>query len=360
MDYTLKTSIGRLRKISLYLFLFTNIALFGTLFAQNFLTNTYITYDSVLLSGEGLEKIDCNESNNYCANVWKGKTKNLEQCTEYIKLETYNIDNIIIQKGEWDKFKNLLFNKNKKIKLEYKRSNIFISFEHSNEKNVRCIKNYPIIYTLHKIVPKFYPLIANIKLDPKYFDATRKSINPFVYGETSISNIAKRYPLYLIFKPFLFTASLLMIFYWLYTKKIIHSINKSEKKELYYVFGILSGIFLFFHVLFLGSEIQNEIFVKLKKYFIAFFILFELLAQFFLIKKLYSIKKIINNLINYFILQIKLYFVIFFLFLTLLVTLLMVFLNLPRELDYIIEWNYFLFLSFYYLLTFFLWKKINF
>ena len=360
MDYTLKASINRFRKISLYLFLFTNIALFGTLFAQNFLTKSNFTYHTILLSGERLEKIDCNESNNFCTNVWKAKTKNLEQCPEYRIIETYNIDNATLQNGEFEKFKNLLFDKNKKIKQEYKKSNIFLSFERSNEKNVRCIKNYPITYTLHKIAPKFSSLIANIKLDPKYFDATQKSINPFFYGETSISNIAKRYPLYLIFKPFLFITSLLMIFYWVYTKKIIHSINKSEKTELYYVFGILSGIFLFFHVLFLGSEIQNEIFVKLRRYFIAFFILFELLAQFFLIKKLYSIKKIINNFINYFILQIKLYFVLFFIFLTLLVITLMIFLNIPKEWDYIIEWNYFIFLSFYYLLTFFLWKKINF
>jgi hypothetical protein len=359
MDYTLKASIERLRKISIYLFLFTNIALFGTLFAQNFLTKSKFTYNYTFLSGEGLEKYGCNKDNNFCFNVWEeGTVKNLEQCNEYGKIVTYNVDNITIQSS--NEFRELTFDKNKKIKPEYKESNIFISYEYKNVKNPRCIKNYKIIYSIHKIFPKLSSLIADIKLDPKYFDATRKSINPFFYGETSISNIAKRYPLYLIFKPLLFIASLLMIFYWVYTKKIIYSIFKSEKTELYYVFGILSGIFLFFHVLFLGSEIQNEIFVKLRRYFVAFFILFELLAQFFLIKKLYSIKKIINNFINYFILQIKLYFIIFFLFLTSLVASLMIFLNIPKELDYIIEWNYFIFLSFYYLLTFFLWKKINF
>ena len=109
----------------------------------------------------------------------------------------------------------------------------------------------------------------------------KKAVNPFFYGETSISNIAKRYPLYIIFKPFLFIASLLMIIYWVYTKKIILSLNKSEKIQIYYILGVLSGIFLFLHVLFLGSEIENEIFKKLRRYIIAFFILFELMAQFF-------------------------------------------------------------------------------
>jgi len=359
MDYTLKASIERLRKISIYLFLFTNIALFGTLFAQNFLTNSQFTYQYLIMSHEGLGNYDCNKDNNFCFGVWEeGTVKNLEQCNENSTILIYNVDNTTTR--HTNEFKELVFDKNKKIKPEYKESNIFITYEYENVKNPTCIKNYKIIYSIHKVFPKLSSLIADIKLDPKYFDATRKSINPFVYGETSISNIAKRYPLYLIFKPFLIIASLLMIFYWVYTKKIIYSINKSEKTELYYVFGILSGIFLFFHVLFLGSEIQNEIFVKLRRYFIAFFILFELLAQFFLIKKLYSIKKIINNLINYFILQIKLYFVIFFLFSTLLVTCLMIFLDISKKFDYIIEWNYFVFLSFYYLLTFFLWKKINF
>ena len=360
MDYTLNASIRRLKKISIYLFLFTNIALFGTLFAQNFLTNSQFTYQYLIMSHEGLGNYDCNKDNNFCFNVYeKGTEKNLEPCNEYKAILTYNIDNTTTE-VDTSAFRELVFDKNKKIKPEYKESNIFISYEYKNVKNPTCIKNYKIIYSIHKIFPKLSSLIADIKLDPNYFDATRKSINPFFYGESSISNIAKRYPLYLIFKPFLFIASLLMIFYWVYINKIIYSINKSEKTELYFVFGILSGIFLFFHVLFLGSEIQNEIFVKLRRYFIAFFILFELLAQFFLIKKLYSIKKIINNFINYFILQIKLYFVLFFIFLTLLVITLMIFLNIPKEWDYIIEWNYFIFLSFYYLLTFFLWKKINF
>jgi hypothetical protein len=359
MEFTLKAQIDRLRKVSLYLFLFTNIALFGTLFAQNTLTSSQYSYSVFPFSNQNLENIDCNENNNYCYDSnWAINTKILDQCPIYSTGHKKNKDDYNFETN--DSFNETLFDKNKKIKPEYENSNIFISFYNTDVINRTCIKNYPKSYSLYKIFPQLPNLIATIKTDPDYWDATKKVINPFFYGETSISNIAKRYPLYLIFKPFLFIASLLMIFYWVYINKIIYSINKSEKTELYFVFGILSGIFLFFHVLFLGSEIQNEIFVKLRRYFIAFFILFELLAQFFLIKKLYSIKKIINNFINYFILQIKLYFVIFFLFSTLLVTCLMIFLNIPKEWDYIIEWNYFVFLSFYYLLTFFLWKKINF
>ena len=108
---------------------------------------------------------------------------------------------------------------------------------------------------------------------------------------------------------------------------------------------------------FLGSEIENEIFQKLRKFIIAFFILFELLAQFFLIKKLIKIKSLIYHSINLFFLKLKWLFVLFFLFLTVIIISLLIFLNFPKEVDYIIEWNYFVILSFYYLLTFFLWKK---
>ena len=148
-----------------------------------------------------------------------------------------------------------------------------------------------------------------------------------------------------------------MIIYWIYTKKISLSFNKDKKIQIYYILGVLSGIFLFLHVFFLGSEIENEIFKKLRRYIIAFFILFELMAQFFLIKKLFSIKKIINNFINDVVLKFKWFFVLFFLITTMLILFILSIYNLPKEADYIIEWNYFVILSFYYLLTFYLWKK---
>ena len=52
MDYKLKAQIDRLRKISLYLFLFTNIAIFGTLFAHNILTSSKYNYNYTPLSNQ--------------------------------------------------------------------------------------------------------------------------------------------------------------------------------------------------------------------------------------------------------------------------------------------------------------------
>jgi len=359
MDNMLKASINRLVKTSLYLFLFTNIAIFATLITHNILIQSKFIYSFYQISSEDIKNYDCNESNNFCYDFWETKSTTLDQCPINEIRTKYNISDVYLG-YEVDEFKYILFDKNKKIKPEYKESNIFISFEVRNKKNAACIKNYPISYSLYKVFPQLANLIVNTKLKPNYYRATAGVVNPFFYGETSISNIAKRYPLYLIFKPLLIISSLLMIFYWTYTKKVILLFDRSEKIQSYYVLGVLSGIFLFLHVIFLGSEIDNEIFRKLRKFIIVFFILFELMAQFFLIKKLFSIKKLINNYTNYFFLQLKWFFVLIFLILTVIITCLLIFTDLPKEVDYIIEWNYFVILSFYYLFTFYLWKKINF
>ena len=148
-----------------------------------------------------------------------------------------------------------------------------------------------------------------------------------------------------------------MIMYWINTKKIISFFEKNNKIESYYILGILSGIFLFLHVLFLGIEINNEIFMKIRRYFISFFILFEVAAQFLLIKKLFYVKNLIINFINYLFLSLKRFFILSFLFATVLIIFTLIIFNLPKEADYIIEWNYFVILTIYYMLTYFLWKK---
>ena len=361
MDYTLKVSISRLKKASLYLFIFTNIAIFGTLFTHNFLTSSKYIYNFNPFSNQNNKNIDCNKNNNFCYDYsWIIKSEKLDQCPIYDIIHTFHVDNKTFKDGEHLQFESFLFDENNKVKSEYKSSNIFISFKNLNSKNKTCIKNFPKSYWLYKIFPQVPNLIHDTKLKPDYFDPTNRIVNPFFYGETSISNLAKRYPLYLIFKPFLLVASFLMIIYWVNTKKIILSFDKSKKIQFYYIFGVLSGVFLFFHVLFLGSEIKNEIFVYLRKYIIIFFIFFEILAQLFLIKKLLNIKEIINNFIKSTILQIKKWFVLFFVVLTILLTSLLTIFEISKEINYIIEWNYFIVLSFYYLLTFYLWKKVSF
>ena len=87
-----------------------------------------------------------------------------------------------------------------------------------------------------------------------------------------------------------------------------------------------------------------------------FFIIFEIVAQAYLVLALFKIKELINNKFNYFYLKIK----------VLLVSLLVVvaiiaipIISFPgnKFLKHALEWNYFVGVITFYLLTFFMWKK---
>lgn len=359
MNPNLKKLIQKLKITSLYLFFLTNISICGTLFFHNYLTSSEYTYHFKTIPKYMFSEINCSKDNNYCYEpFWKVDSVELDDCSKIGPAWKYKIDGKLIATNSLQ-FQNIVFNQNKKIKENFLNKKITVSIEMAKESNAQCIKNYPITYSIYKYIPQIPTKIVKIKSDQKYFDATGKIVNPFLYGETSISNIAKRYPLYFIFKPFLFITSFLMILYWIYTQRIICRVTNNTKIEPYFILGILSGIFLFLHVFFLGSEFENELLKKLRRSIIAFFIFCELGAQFYLIKKLLEIKVLILKLINHSILKIKRFFVIFFLLFTSILLLIMTIYNLPKEVDYIVEWNYFVILSFYYLFTFYLWNKLS-
>ena len=150
-----------------------------------------------------------------------------------------------------------------------------------------------------------------------------------------------------------------MIFYWIYYNKIFKIILNSNKNNLFLIFGILSAFFLLLHVFFLGWIFESEFLTKLRRTFIVFFILFEILAQAFLIRKIFLTKDQINNYINYLVIYFKLIFVISIIIVTLLILFTLSIYNLDSKIDYILEWNYFLVLLFFYFLSFLMWKKIN-
>ena len=150
-----------------------------------------------------------------------------------------------------------------------------------------------------------------------------------------------------------------MFFYWIYYNKIFKIILNSNKNNLFLIFGILSAFFLLLHVFFLGWIFESEFLTKLRRTFIVFFILFEILAQAFLIRKIFLTKDQINNYINYLVIYFKLIFVISIIIVTLLILFALSLYNLDSKIDYILEWNYFLVLLFFYFLSFLMWKKIN-
>ena len=179
---------------------------------------------------------------------------------------------------------------------------------------------------------------------------------PYVDGGVSISRTARTYPTYLIFKPSMIFASFLLILYWIKTNKLINNFQNLEKNNLFKTFGILSAIFLIIHSIFLGIKFDYDIYKFFRRFVLLAFIIFEIVAQSLLVIRLFKLKSLIKNYFNNYVLILKIILV------TILV--LVAVLSLPIVVTsgnvyfkHALEWNYFIGVILFYLLTFLFWKK---
>ncbi len=202
-------------------------------------------------------------------------------------------------------------------------------------------------------------------LFPNQEDIIHNTI-PYIDGGASISRTARPYPTWLIFKPAMFLTSFLLIKYWLFNKKIVFFFNKDHKNINKFVyFGIASAIALIIHSIFLGIKFDNDFYKLFRRVIMLMFIIFEIVAQAYLVATLYSFKDKLSKYINNTYLAIKLYLV------SILVVVAIVsvpIISLPgndvlgfnvKFFKHGLEWNYFLGVISFYLLTFFMWKKTN-
>ena len=202
-------------------------------------------------------------------------------------------------------------------------------------------------------------------LFPNHEDIIHNTI-PYFDGGASISRTARPYPSWLIFKPAMFFTSFLLIKYWLYNKYIINffdQFNKHKKKIIF--FGIASAIALTLHSIFLGIKIDNDFYKLFRRVIMLSFIVFEITAQTYLVISLYSFKEKLTKYINPLILNLK----IFLVSLLIIVALISIpIISLPGDnfmgfnlkfFKHGLEWNYFLGVITFYLLTFLMWKKIG-
>ena len=148
-----------------------------------------------------------------------------------------------------------------------------------------------------------------------------------------------------------------MFFYWWNYNNFFKKILNVKKNKFFY-FGISSSVFLFFHVLFLGVEIDNKIFISLRKIIIILFILSEVIAQALLTVTLIKNKNFLLIYCRSIIINIKMFFIILMSLIGLIVIFILIKYNLSDKLDYILEWNYFAALLFYYFLSFLIWKRL--
>tara|TARA_B100001063_G_scaffold160092_1_gene149496 strand:- start:719 stop:1432 length:714 start_codon:yes stop_codon:yes gene_type:complete len=190
---------------------------------------------------------------------------------------------------------------------------------------------------------------------------------PYFDGGASISRTARPYPSWLIFKPAMFLTSFLLIKYWLYNKDIIQFFHKNHKyinKVVY--FGIASAVALTIHSIFLGIKFDNDFYKLFRRLIMLMFIIFEIAAQAYLVATFYSFKDELSKHININVLKLKLILVSI---LIIVAALSIPIISLPGDyffgfnvkfFKHALEWDYFIGVITFYLLTFFMWKKINF
>ena len=180
---------------------------------------------------------------------------------------------------------------------------------------------------------------------------------PYIDGGASISRTARVFPTYLVFKPAMFLTSYLLIKYWIYNKKIILSLdgnNKNVRKIIF--FGLGSAILLTIHSIFLGIKFDYDLYKLFRRVVMLLFIIFEIVAQAYLVFTLYKLKDKIIDKINFKFLKLK---GILVSLLILVAILAIPIVSMPgnKFIKHALEWDYFVGVISFYLLTYFMWKK---
>ena len=200
-------------------------------------------------------------------------------------------------------------------------------------------------------------------LFPNQEDIIHNTI-PYFDGGASISRTARPYPSWLIFKPAMFLTSFLLIKYWLFNKNIIiffDNKNKNLNKIVY--FGIASAIALTIHSIFLGIKFDNEYYKLFRRIVMLLFVILEIVAQAYLVSTLYSFREKLFKYINRKFLIIKI-FLISILIIVAIISIPII--SLPGDsffgfnlkfFKHGLEWNYFMGVITFYILSYFMWKK---
>ena len=180
---------------------------------------------------------------------------------------------------------------------------------------------------------------------------------PYLDGSISISRASRTFPQYLIFKPSMIVTGFLLFYYWNYNNNLVCKLRNTHNfKYKFRLFGILSAIFLIIHSIFLGVKFDIQLYKLFRRVVLLLFIIFELIAQGILVYYLFNIKNRISEITNKNILIVKIILVSFLV--------IVAFASLPilvtkgnTHFKHALEWNYFVGVITFYLLTFFFWKR---
>ena len=181
---------------------------------------------------------------------------------------------------------------------------------------------------------------------------------PYLDGSLSISRASRTFPQYLIFKPGMIATSILLCFYWYKNNLLINYFKGTKlKKNAFMIFGILSAIFLVIHSLLLGIETDIKILKFLRRVVLLSFIVFEVIAQSMLVLNFYKLKQLLNNFFTPAVLKLKMFLVSILIFVAV-ISIPLLIKSGNVHFKHGLEWNYFIGVISFYLLTRFFWKKV--
>ena len=180
---------------------------------------------------------------------------------------------------------------------------------------------------------------------------------PYLDGSLSISRSARTFPQYLIFKPAMFLTGTLLIYYWTYNNSLIKKMNKEENITYKFkLFGILSAIFLIIHSILLGVKFDIQIYKLFRRVVLLAFIIFEIIAQGLLVYNFLKLRKEIKKLSNNFVLKLKV-ILVSALVIVAIASVPILITKGNTHFKHALEWNYFVGVILFYLLTRFFWKR---
>ena len=179
---------------------------------------------------------------------------------------------------------------------------------------------------------------------------------PYLDGSLSISRASRTFPQYFIFKPAMFLTAVLLFIYWKNNNQLINNLNASNLHYKFKTFGILSAIFLVVHSILLGVKFDIQIYKLFRRVVLLLFIIFEIIAQGILVYHFYKLRLKLEKLINKRVLVLKIILVS--------ILALVAVLSLPiliakgnTHFKHALEWNYFVGVISFYLLSRFFWIR---
>ncbi len=178
---------------------------------------------------------------------------------------------------------------------------------------------------------------------------------PYIDGSLSISRASRTFPQYLIFKPAMIITAITLYFYWSNNNKLVNRFKSTNINYKFKTFGILSAVFLAIHSIFLGIKFDIQIYKLMRRVVLLLFIIFEIIAQGILVYHFFKLREKISEFINKKILILKIVLV------SILAS--VAILSVPILIDkgnthfkHALEWNYFVGVILFYLLTRIFWR----